>query len=230
VGWLLQNLRYKLIALAFAALLWGVSHSTTTVERGFDLPVAVRGVPESLVVVGQSSDMVNIRVRGSRAALRSLTVGELEYAVELAGARPGVTELEVDTNTLDLPRGAQVVSRSPANIDFTLERRATKTVRVRADLEGDPAEGYVVAGVELEPSRVRITGARSEVQRLSEVLTETVDVTGAMAPLERRVRPSLRGRNVWVEETEAIDVRVDVAPQPEERPGRGGRPAAGRTG
>jgi YbbR domain-containing protein len=230
LGWLLHNLRYKLTALAFAALLWGVSHSTTSVERGFDVPVAIRGVPENLVVVAQSSDMVNIRVRGSRAALRSLTVGELEYPVQLAGSRPGVTELEVDTNLLDLPRGAQVVSRSPSNIDFTLERRGTKTVRVRADLEGDPAEGYRVAGVEIEPARVRITGARSEVQRLSEVLTETVDVTGAEAPFERAVRPSLRGRNVWVEEVGEIDVRVDVVPEAPAQPAPGDRPAAGRQG
>jgi YbbR domain-containing protein len=81
---------------------------------------------------------------------------------------------------------------------------------VRPDLEGDPAEGFVLGEVEVEPSTVRITGARSEVLRLSEVLTETIDVTGVEVSVERTVKPSIRGRHVWLEESQEITVRVVV--------------------
>lgn len=216
--WLFHNLRYKLIALSAALLLWGVSHSTSPVERGFDVPIAVHGLPEDLVVTGQTAETLNIRVRGSRAALRSLTVGDLEYPVNLSFARSGTAEVEVDASSLNLPRGAQIVSRSPSDIDFVLERRGTKWVRVRPDLEGEPAAGYALGEVVVEPQRVRITGARSEVLRLNEVLTETIDMTGAVAPVQRTVRPSLRGRHVWIEDGGEITVRVEVAPRPEEEP------------
>jgi len=210
--WLFGNFGYKLLAAGVALLLWGVSHGTKPIERGFDVPTALQGVPESLVVTDQSTDAVNIRVKGSQAALRSLSVADIEYVVDLSGAKPGVTEHEVDAESVKLPRGAQIVSRSPSSIDFTLEPRGTKAVKVRADLSGEPAPGFVVAAVEVVPLRVRITGARHEVLRLSEVVTETIDVAGADETLVREVRPLLAGPHVRFEDESLIKVRVEVVP------------------
>ena len=83
-----SNLRYKVVALVAALLLWGVSHSTSSVERGFDIPVVPGNVPEDLVITGQSTDAVNIRVRATNAALRRLSVAELSYAVK--GSNHGI--------------------------------------------------------------------------------------------------------------------------------------------
>jgi YbbR domain-containing protein len=211
----LRNLRYKVLALVAAFGLWGVSHSTSSVERGFDIPVVPANVPEDLVITGQSTDAVNIRVRGTNAALRRLSVAELEYPVDLAGARPGDTEREVELAVMNLPRGAQVVSRSPASLEFTLERKSTRAVKVRPDLDGEPAPGFVIGEVVVQPPRVRISGARSEVLRLSEVLTETIDLTGANASFERTVRALPGGLHVWLDGAEEVSVRIEIAPQPE---------------
>ena len=210
--WLFGNFGYKLLAAGVALLLWGVSHGTKPIERGFDVPTALQGVPESLVVTDQSTDAVNIRVKGSQAALRSFSVADIEYVVDLSGAKPGVTKHEVDAESVKLPRGAQIVSRSPSSIDFTLEPRGTKAVKVRADLAGEPAPGFVVAAVQVSPLRVRITGARREVLRLSEVVTETIDVAGVDETLEREVRPLLAGPHVRFEDENPIKVRIEVVP------------------
>jgi YbbR domain-containing protein len=145
-------------------------------------------------------------------------VAELEYPVDLAGARPGDTEREVELAAINLPRGAQIVSRSPASLEFTLERKSTRAVKVRPDLDGEPAPGFAIGEVAVEPPRVRISGARSEVLRLSEVLTETIDLTGANAPVERKVRALPGGLHVWLDGAEEVTVRIDVAPQPEPEP------------
>ena len=225
---MLRNLRYKVLALIAAFGLWGVSHSTSSVERGFDIPVVPANVPEELVITGQSTDAVNIRVRGTNAALRRLSVAELEYPVDLAGARPGNTEREVELAAITLPRGAQIVSRSPASLEFTLERESTRAVKVRPDLDGEPAPGFLIGEVTVTPPRVRIAGARSEVLRLSEVLTETIDLTGADAPLERRVRALPGGLHVWLDGVEEVGVRVDVLPEPPPEPAP--EPAAPKRG
>ena len=210
--WLFRNFGYKVLAAGVALLLWGVSHGTNPIERGFDVSMVLLDVPDNLVVTDQSTDAVNIRVKGSRAALRSLTVADIEYVVDLSGAKPGVTEHEVDAESVKLPRGAQIVSRSPSSIDFTLEPRGTKAVKVRADLAGEPAPGFVVASVEIEPLRVRITGPRREVLRLTEVVTETIDLSGVDETLEREVRPLLPGPHVRSEGETPIKVRVEVVP------------------
>lgn len=210
--WLFNNPGYKLLAAGVALLLWGVSHGTNPIERGFDVGLTLQGVPEDLVVTGQSSDAVNIRVEGSRAALRSLSVADVEYVVDLSGARAGVTRHEVDAESVERPRGAQIVSRSPASIDFTLERRGTKAVTVREDLAGEPAEGFEVAAVQVTPPRVWITGPEREVRRLREVVTETVDLTGIDESFERDVRPLLVGSHLTLREESPITIRVEVNP------------------
>ena len=210
--WLFRNFGYKLLAAGVALLLWGVSHGTNPIERGFDVSMVLLDVPDSLVVTDQSTDAVNIRVKGSRAALRSLSVSDIAYVVDLSGAKAGVTEHEVDAESVKLPRGAQIVSRSPSSIDFTLEPRGSKAVKVRADLAGEPAPGFVVAAVQVEPTRVRITGPRREVLRLNEVVTETIDLSGVDESLEREVRPLMVGPHVRSEGETPIRVRVEVVP------------------
>jgi YbbR domain-containing protein len=210
-----RNLHYKVLALLAAFALWGGAHSTASLERGFDIPVVPANVPDDLVITARSSDAVNIRVRGSNAALRRLDVVELEYIIDLAGARPGMTERDVEPALIDLPRGAAVVSRSPASLEFTLERKSTRAVKVRPDLDGEPGAGFQLGEVTIDPPRLRIAGARSEVLRLAEVLTETIDLTGAVAPLERKARVLPGGLHVWLDGADEVTVRIDVVPTPQ---------------
>jgi YbbR domain-containing protein len=159
-------------------------------------------------------------------------VADIQYVVDLSGAKPGVTQHEVDAESVKLPRGAEIVSRSPSSIDFTLEPRGTKAVKIRADLAGEPAEGFVVAAVEVEPLWVRITGPRREVLRLTEVVTETIDLSGVDETLEREVRPLLAGPHVRSEDEKPIKVRVEVVPLEAEGAGaeEGAGAAKGETG
>lgn len=225
--WLYANLGYKLIAVGVAFMLWGVAHSSSSIERGFDVPTVLRGLPDDLVIVEQSTGEVNVRIQGSRAALRTLSPADLEYPIQVSGAKPGVLKVEVDPMPLELPRGARVVSRSPSVVELTLARRGSKTVRLRADIAGEPAPSYRVASVELDPPRVKVVGAQSEVLRLNEVLTETIDVSGASADVVKEVGVALGGRHLWLEETKPVTarVRIEAVPAgdgPAPRPGRGG--------
>ncbi len=85
---------------------------------------------------------------------------------------------------------------------------------VRPELEGNPAPGYAVERVEVIPPRVRIFGARSEVLRLGEAVTETIDVSGITATEEREVRVSPGSGHLWVEDPGSVRVRIRVAPLP----------------
>ena len=212
----LRNLRYWLFSLLGAILLWTVAHSTSPVERPFNVPVRTEGVPESLVVVGQDYDRVNIFVRGSRAGLASLIAADLFYSADLSAAAAGRYNQEVDVTTIerDLPPGAGVVSRSPVSIEFVLEEKHTRSVAVKPDVAGEPALGFTVEAVTVSPERATVTGARSEVLGLKEVLTEAVDITGAQATVQQRAKLMEVGRHTWFDGVEEIDVRVEIVPQP----------------
>jgi len=209
------QIRYALLALAISAALWGMSHGSSKIERGFDIPVAFVGIPEELVITRKSTEVINIRVLGPRAALRDISTKDLEYAVNIEGAKPGNAVYLVDETTLVMPQGARILSRSPATIELEFERKSRKSVRVTADLEGEPAPGFAITEVEIAPPRIWLEGARSKVLRLSEVMTETVDVTGLSAPLEREVRLSLGVEHIWVEDDKPVKLRIGVDPIPD---------------
>jgi YbbR domain-containing protein len=210
------NLGYKVLAIVIALFLWLVARGSSSVERGFDIPVVLQGVPDELVVVDQGADVVNVRLLGTRSALRNFNPEQLEYPLEISEAKPGQADFEVDLSRFDLPRGARVVSRSPSRIELSLERRIAKTVKVKPDLDGQLAEGFRVTKITVDPPRVRITGARSEVLRLSEVATETIDVAGASGAVEREVRISAGPGHVWAESPRTVKVTVAVEAEPVE--------------
>jgi len=199
-----------LLSFAIASVLWVMAHGTSSIERGVDIPVVFSGIPDNLVITDQTADAVNIRVLGSRAALRNIGPSEQEYRIDVSGAKPGLLVHEVEAALIDVPGGAQITSRSPAVIEVQFERRGRKAVRVRADLEGEPAEGFQITAVEVDPPRVWLTGARSDVLRLSEVATETIDVSGFTATVEREVKLSLGSDHVWMEENEPVTVRLQL--------------------
>lgn len=233
---LTTNLGYKILALVIAVLLWVIAQGSSSIERGFDIPVEFSGIPDGLVLTEDSADVLNVRVLGSRAALRNLEPERMRYTVDVSGAKPGISEFEVDVSKLDIPRGARLVSRSPSRIEVTFERKASKVVRVRPDLDGEVPAGFVLSGVDVEPPRVRVTGPRPEVLRLGEVPTETIDVAGLTQDTVREVRLALGGGHIQLDPQTTVKLHIHVAPvvveppapPPAPRPVR--RPAPRRRG
>lgn len=209
----LIDLRLAFFALLAAVLLWGFTQSTATQERGFDIPVVPTHLPDDLILTARSSDAVDIRVRGSRGALRRVP-SDLEYEVDLSDAKPGTSSREVDLTAVDVGRGAQIVSRSPTQLDFTIERKISRRMAVKPELVGTPAEGFSVADVQASPRRLLVTGAESELLRLGELLTETVDVGGASESFERSVKIVALGPHAWLDAPQEVRVRVELEKMP----------------
>lgn len=215
---------YLFVAVLIATLLWGVAQGSSDSQEPFDVPVVFENVPEELVITDQNSDVINIRVQGSRAALRNVEEERLAYVVDASGARRGSADFAVPQEPIVPPRGARVVSRSPSRLEVKFERRGTKVMNVRPEVLGVPAPGFRVTGVVVDPPRVRVTGARREVLRLSEAVTETLDLSGLTESIERELRLHLAGQHVWVEDPTAVKVRVEIEAEPaatEEEGGQG---------
>jgi hypothetical protein len=214
------QIRYLVLAVGIALVLWGMAHGSSSIERGFDIPVVIHDLPERLVVTDLSADVVNIRVLGNRAALRDIDPTQMEYALAVGDAQPGLALYEVDLTPVEgrLPRNVRIVSRSPASLEVKFEGRSRKSVKVRPDLEGEVAPGFALTSVEVDPPRVWLQGARGDVLRLSEVVTETIDVTGLDAPAEREVKLSLGAGRVWKEESGPVKVKLQIDPVPPPAP------------
>lgn len=211
-----ENLRpgVLLLALAISVFIWAVAQGTSSVIQSFDVEVELVGVEDGLVITDQSSDEINVRIRGSRASLRNLDTNALKYRVDARGGKPGVAVYEVDVETIEHPTGTQFVGYSPSRLQVRFEKRGRKAVEVRAEIEGTPAPGFHVAGVELEPQKIWLEGARSQVMRLTEVVTETINVAGLAANAKREARLVLSGGTVWAEDNTPVQVTIRIEADP----------------
>lgn len=215
-----ENLRpgVLVLALAISVFIWAVAQGTSSVIQSFDVEVELVGVEEGLVITDQSSDEINVRLRGSRAALRNLDTNQLKYRVDARGGKPGVAVYEVDVDTIDHPTGTQFVGYSPSRLQVRFEKRGRKAVGVRAEIDGTPAPGFHVAGVDIEPQKVWLEGARSQVMRLNEVVTESIDIAGLAANAKKDVRLVLGGGTVWAEDNAPVQVTIRIEPDPVPEP------------
>src|SRR6185436_12412686 len=100
-----------LLAWLIAMVLWGMAHGSSDIERGVDIPIVFDGISDDLVLIDQSARAVNIRVLGSRAALRDVGPGKMEYRIDVRGAQRGEAVYEIDPGRIEeqLPTGARIV-------------------------------------------------------------------------------------------------------------------------
>jgi YbbR domain-containing protein len=208
------------LALLIAVILWALAHGASSIERAYDIPIELEAISEELVVTDQTPKHINVRIMGSQASLGRVDSGRLRYPIDVSGSKPGDADFEVDVSRIALPRGARIVSRSPSRIFIHFEPRGRKAVGIRVDTSGELPEGYVLKRVEVLPSHVWLTGARGQVLRLREVVTEPIDLSGVDAKNaknlkeEREVSLLLGAGTVRMEKQQPIRVVLHIAPEP----------------
>lgn len=207
-----HNFGLKSVALLVALVLWGATQGVQSIEESLDVPIAIEDLSPDLVLVGQSATEVNLQMVGSRAAVRRAERQLTRFPISLRGMTEGEVRLAIEEDRISVPRGAQVVARSPSSVAIRLEPRARKRVPVRADLIGEPPKGYRLARIEVQPEEVLLEGAQGALRKLREALTDRIELGALQAPLEQEVRLAL-AEHVWrVNEEGPIRVFLDVRP------------------
>lgn len=176
----------KLVAAAVALGLWlavtGQRAPATARLRNVALHFVL---PAEMEIGNEPREQVDVILRGSRRILNALRAGDVVLTYDASAHRPGerLVRLTPANVTLELPEGVSgeglTVERvEPANVPLRLERRIERWVEIEPRLEGKPAEGYEVQGVETRPARVRVRGPEGHVNELQKASTETVSVEG----------------------------------------------------
>ena len=219
-----DNLLYKIVSLLIACVLWAAAQGVTDIEQSLDVPIAVEKVPDNLVVTEESAHEINLRLVGSRAALRQAAKSLQQYTVSLEGAKVGEARLAVNREQLSLPRGARVAARTPSTLTYTLEPIVTKTVPVRADLGGELPKGFRLVRVWLDPKEIAIVGAKSSVRNIREVVTDRIDLSRLHETSVLESSVALGYPHVWRKDPDAgpIRVNVEIEGQPEGAAAQGG--------
>ena len=228
-----RHLGLKFLSIALAALIWLLVSGEQIVERALRIPLEFTNLPAQLELVGDPPTVVDVRVRGSSGALSRVAAGELVAVLDLQSARSGQRLLPLTGDDVRAPFGIEVVQIAPSNVPIRFEPSATKEVPVVPEVEGEPADGYVVGTVTSDPATVEAIGPTSAVARLTEAITEPISIDGRSGPVTESVNIGVSDPLVRLQSPRSARVTVEVTAAAVEwalaaipvRVRNGGRPA-----
>ena len=212
-----QHLELKFLALVVALAIFYSREREESAERTLQVDLMMIGEESlgGLVRISPLPAKIEIAVRGSKgvvAGLRADQVGPVAIPINVAA---GEGRIELRRDMFNLPDGVRMLWASPGTIDFKFERRAEKVVAVVPDI-GVPDPDIVVDAERtvVEPAQVRVWGAESAVQAISDLRTEPIGLAGRHG--EELIRDvSLRVPNPdRVSASESV-VRVRIALRPD---------------
>ncbi len=212
-----RNLGLKVLAVALATLLWLSVAGEHIVERSLRVPLEFRNIPQSLEIVGNAPDTIDVRLRGSAALLTKLQPGEIVAVLDVSGARSGSRLFQVRADEVRAPFGVEVTQVVPSTLALELERSARKQVPIVPAIDGQPAPGYVVGKKAVQPATVEITGPESRVRLVAEATTEPVPIKEARARVSDTVTVGVIDSSVRLVEPQRAEVTIDIWPAPVER-------------
>jgi len=206
-----RNIGLKVAALALGTLLW-FTVSGQQVERTVPLvPVVYQNVPASLEITDQT-EAVSVHVRGVDSQVREIQPGQLELRVDLTGARAGLLDLPLRTDQVVAPFGIEVTQVDPGTVTLTLEKAGSAVVAVRPTIEGDPAPGFVVGEVTVDPRTVVVVGPERRLRSSTYGVTERVSIEGAKATVTQTVNVGVADAELRLREPSVARVTVVIEP------------------
>ncbi len=206
----IRNPGLKLLSIVVAALLWFLVSGQQEAQRTMRIPLEYANLPPELELRGETPMVVDVRVRGSAAALGRIAPGELVAVLDLRSARPGRRLFHLGVKDVRTQFGIDVVQVAPSNVSITVEPSETRSLAVMPDLEGDPAPGYRIGKVSAQPPTVEVIGPASAVSSLTRVVTEPVSVAGAATRVRETVNAGVADPSVRLKAAQRVTVDVEI--------------------
>jgi YbbR domain-containing protein len=211
------NLWRQLVAVLVAAGLWFLFGGQKVVERAIRVPLEYTNLPSGIEMTGETPTVVDIRVRGSEAALARIAPGELVAVLNLAGAKPGQRLFHVTGDDVRAPSGVTVMQVTPSSVAVGFEPSASKIVPVSPAVEGTPAYGFEVGAIAATPPTVQVFGPAGALAGIQAVITEPVSVAGASSAVTDTVTLGVSDPTLRIGHPQRVTVAVQLRPAPVER-------------
>ncbi|MCZ2127299.1 MAG: hypothetical protein LC099_05935 [Anaerolineales bacterium] len=189
--WIVKNYRTFLWAFALAVAVWvsSVTSADPDQTRALDKPIPIQ-------IIGQSADLVFSKPIAKDVSVTLRAPSSIWTLIEenpnLVRATLDISGLGAGEHTLNLQvqvdaRPVQIVSISQPTIAFSLESLISKTMKVDLRVSGEAAVGYQIGEATLDPLRVVLSGAQSQVEKVSRIRA-SVDLNRIRESLDQTVK------------------------------------------
>ena len=224
---LTNNWGLKLIAILFALILWFavINIDDPVVSETFkNVPVQIMNT-EVLTDAGMTYEVLDntsviesITVYGPRTLVESLSENDIIAKADfndITVANTVAVNVSVDN------RNSSKITNIRSSLDsvkLNIEEAKTKQLVINATTTGKLASGYIVGGIELDQNRIRISGPKSVVSKISSAKVN-VDVSDSSSDVATYGTVRLYDKegteiisDLIVKGTEKVHISVNVVP------------------
>ena len=172
-----ENLWLKATAVGIAFLLWYVIQQREPTAKS--IPVKLNLELDSALALRTEPTGIYAVVQGTPADLARLQGATITRAI--TADTPDTVVINLNRNDVLLPpnSGARVTEIQPRSLQLEFVPTLTRRVPVRAAVRIVGPDSVLVTRVEVEPSRVEITGPRLSVTEIDFVRTDTTSIAAS---------------------------------------------------
>lgn len=193
---LTTNLGLKVIAFIFAALLWliVVNLDNPVVSKTFrEIPVTI--VNDDIItsagdvyqVVGEQS--VSVVVYATRDISQELDAEDIVATADVTEMDTATGLIPIEISIPDYSGDYESAEAVPRNLTIQREKSGKKVLSLSVKAENDPADGYILGNMTVEPEQVTLTGAESVLAQIARAEAR-VNVEGMTA--DQKAKAELR--------------------------------------
>ena len=169
----------KILSVAAAVVLYLFYRIGSLDERYFSVPIALH-VNTDFVATDLSTRSARINLRGAEDEIFLIFEDDVEAYVDVSDHQSeGLFKSPVLIRKKGSAETAEVeIKVDPLQATVTLERKVTKELEVRPEINGYPATGFELVQYLITPNIVEIVGPRTRVDAITQLQTTEIDLTG----------------------------------------------------
>lgn len=216
----LRNTKVRdfLICLSCALLAWMVSRLSETYTGEVLVKASFIKIPDSLILIRESHEAIPVRIQANGFQMLRYNWSPKKVALNVNGVRLVGNRYYLPEETLRNQLRGQFSAKSTLlgleqdTLFVNLQRLKSKTVPVRAILNLDLAQNYMLEGSPvIEPEQIRLLGPAEEIDTISELTTLPLKLQNINADFSQKIElvaASRLGRTHFSEEHVTVSGRV----------------------
>lgn len=193
MNFLKNNLTIKILAGLCALLLWifvaNIDFKVDYLEK--EIPIKAYNIREDLALASNLGK-IKLKVRAPKSLWSKLQHDSIDAYIDLKTYDQGEYEVEVKISSQD-PK-IQVLEKEPKKVKVVLEPLLSIKKEVNLEISGYPAQGYEIKETALSPKEIKISGAKSILEKIRKVAA-SFELKGEFEEFKTNVVPKAYDEN-----------------------------------
>jgi YbbR domain-containing protein len=163
----MKNWQTMLLALALAIFTWFLVTGREVIETWVEMPLVMTNPPEGMIIEEGLVDKIQVRLRGPKGLVGSLSSQNLSYPLDVRNLSIGQQVVEIDSSKLPLSQAYEIIEVKPNRLKLVVDRRTSKVITLEAAWAGELNPDYRLSEITVSPETVEIQGPETKLRKIS---------------------------------------------------------------